>query len=156
MLTFVQDGGHLGSFNYFALFVIAATICYGIAGNLVKSNFMDVNPIVLTSLGLFSVGPISIFYLLISGFFSTMETADHSWASLGYIFILGVVGTALALFLFNRVIQSTTPVFASAVTYLIPITAVFWGFIDGEGIYSFHFIGMVLIIIGVYIINKNK
>ncbi len=156
LLSFVQEGGALGEFNYFALFVITATICYGVAANLVKSSFHNVNPVVLTSMGLFSVGPISVIYLLSSNFLTVMNSSDEAWTSLGYIFILGVVGTALALFLFNRLIQNTTAVFASTVTYLIPITAVMWGFIDGEGIYPLHFLGMFLIVSGVYIINKSK
>jgi drug/metabolite transporter (DMT)-like permease len=76
--------------------------------------------------------------------------------SLFYLFLLGVVGTSFALILFNKLIQITTPVFASTTTYIIPIAAVMWGIIDNEALYPIHFLGMTAIIIGVYIVNRNK
>ncbi len=156
VLTFVGAGGELGSFNYYALFVIAATICYGIAGNFIKKHFSNINAVVLTSLTMFSVGTISLVYLLTTNVTSVIVSHNHGWMSFIYIFILGAVGTAFALILFNKLIQMVSAVFASSVTYLIPIAAVIWGVIDGESLYLFHFFGMALIIIGVYIINKFK
>ncbi len=156
ILTFVGNNGEPGSFNYFALFVIAATTCYGISGNMVKTYFSNVNSVVLTSLAMFSIGPIGFIYLTTTDFFSKLATQPSAWESLGFVFLLGVVGTALAVILFNRLIQYTTAVFATSVTYLIPIVAVFWGLLDGESLYPLHFLGMFIIIIGVYIVNNSK
>ncbi len=156
VLTFVGSGGELGSFNFYALYVIAATICYGVAGNFVKKHFSHINAVVLTSLTMFSVGTISLVYFLTTDFTSTLTLHEHGWMSFLYIFILGAVGTAFALILFNKMIQMVSAVFASSVTYLIPIAAVIWGVIDGESLYPLHFIGMALIITGVYIVNKFK
>jgi len=61
----------------------------------------------------------------------------------------------MSLILFNRLIQQTSPVFASTVTYLIPIVAVIWGVLDGEALGLWHFLGMGLIISGVYFINMR-
>ena len=83
-------------------------------------------------------------------------TVDGAWLSLGYLFLLGAVGTAFALILFNKLIQATSAVFASTVTYLIPITAVIWGILDGEELFVLHYIGMLLIILGVFIINRFR
>jgi len=74
--------------------------------------------------------------------------------SLGAVFILGAVGTAFALILFNRLIQTTSAVSATSVTYLIPIVAVLWGIIDGEAFFPLHLVGMALIIFGVYLVTK--
>ena len=52
--------------------------------------------------------------------------------SLGFITILAIVGTGLAKVLYNKMVHLATPIFASSVTYLIPIVAVFWGILDGE------------------------
>jgi drug/metabolite transporter (DMT)-like permease len=46
-------------------------------------------------------------------------------------------------------------VYAASVTYLIPIVALFWGFIDGEPISYIQLIGLVGILLGVYLANKN-
>ena len=40
---------------------------------------------------------------------------------MGAIAILGVVGTAAALVMFNLLIQRTSAIFAASVTYLIPV-----------------------------------
>jgi drug/metabolite transporter (DMT)-like permease len=155
-LSFIGSSGSLGEFNYFALFVVAATICYGLSGNMVRKFFLEINSVILTSLAMFSIGPISLIYLLTTDFTYTLLNVEGAWTSLGYLFILGAVGTAFALILFNRVIQTTSAVFASTVTYLIPIAAVIWGLIDNETLYPLHYVGMALIILGVYVINKNK
>ncbi len=155
-LSFIDSGGGLGKFNYYALFVIAATLCYGISGNMVKSYFMHINSLKLTALAMFAVGPFALVYLLSTDFIFLLKTDSTAWESLGYLFLLGTFGSAVALVMFNKLIQMTSAVFASTVTYLIPIVAVIWGIIDGENLYAMHFVGMAVIIFGVYIVNKYK
>jgi hypothetical protein len=46
--------------------------------------------------------------------------------------ILGVVGTGIANIVFFKLIQMSSPVFATSVTYLIPVVAFFWGLLDNE------------------------
>ena len=76
--------------------------------------------------------------------------------SIGYIVLLGVMGTAIALIIFNHVVRLTDPVFTSSVTYFIPIIAVIWGLLDGETLVLMHFIGMAFIVVGVYIANRKS
>jgi drug/metabolite transporter (DMT)-like permease len=85
-----------------------------------------------------------------------MSNKEGAYLSLTYISILGVVGTAFALIIFNRLVQLTSPVFTSFVTYLIPIVAIIWGIIDGEVLIFWHYIGIVLIIVGVAFSNRKK
>lgn len=155
-LSFVSSGGTLGSFNHYAGAVILATLGYGININLLKKWFPRLNSLILTSLAMFSIGPFAVVLLLSTDFIDVVMYHDYALMSLFYLFILGVVGTSLALVLFNKLIQITTPVFASTTTYLIPIAAVMWGILDNEALYPIHFVGMALIILGVYIVNKNK
>jgi drug/metabolite transporter (DMT)-like permease len=129
-LSFIGTEGGLGSFNHFAVTVIFATLLYGISINLIKKFFQNMSTPVLTSLIFLTVGPIAIIYLLTTDFVPTIINNPDSWSSLFFIFLLGAVGTAFALVLFNKLIQQTTAVFASTVTYLIPIIAVAWGIID--------------------------
>jgi drug/metabolite transporter (DMT)-like permease len=156
LLSFIGSGGDFGSFNFYALFVVAATVCYGVSSNLVIRYFRKIDSLALTALAFFSLGGFALIYLLSSDFIYKMHNVDGAWTSLSYLFILSAFGTALALILFNRLIQVTTAVFASTVTYLIPITAVVWGIMDGEELYALHFVGMGLIIIGVYVVNRYK
>jgi drug/metabolite transporter (DMT)-like permease len=83
-----------------------------------------------------------------------MTHNEGSLLALFYILILSTVGTSIALVLFNQLVKGTTAIFASSVTYLIPIIAIFWGFIDGEIITLNHFIGIAVILGGIYLVNK--
>jgi len=76
--------------------------------------------------------------------------------NLAYLSILGVFGTAGALLLFNQLIKFTSAVFASSVTYMIPIVAMCWGLLDGEELNLFHASGFALILSGVYVISKVR
>jgi drug/metabolite transporter (DMT)-like permease len=53
-------------------------------------------------------------------------------------------------------IQNKSPVFASSVTYLLPIVAVIWGLIDGERFTIWYVLGGVLILAGIYLIREKK
>lgn len=154
-LGFINSEGELGEFNYFALFVVLATMMYGFSGNFIKKYLTGIHPVTLTALAMFTVGPLSIILLLTSDFVSRFSSNNEAWISLGYLFLLGAIGTAFALVLFNKLIQRTTAVFASSVTYLIPIMAVIWGILDGESFFLLHLFGMALIIFGVYMVNRK-
>ena len=52
-------------------------------------------------------------------------------------------------------IKETSSVFASSVTYLIPIVAIIWGIIDGEGFSIFEAIFCFVIFAGVYLIRQS-
>ena len=45
--------------------------------------------------------------------------------------------------------------FATSCTYIIPIVAVLWGLLDHETISSHHIIGFLIILAGVYLVNKR-
>lgn len=140
--------------NYlFALLVVLATWCYAININFVKKYLSDVPPIAIT-LGGFLV---YIFPAIIVLFLSEYHF-DNSFKhinTLFYVFVLGVVGTGIANVYFYKLIQSSSPLFASNVTYLIPIVAIFWSYIDNEML-SIHQVGATLIILlGVYLSNKK-
>lgn len=92
--------------------------------------------------------------LYFSGFF---QVADQEvvQTSVVYIVILGIVGTGMANLIFFKLIQTTSPVFATSVTYLIPVVAFFWGMLDGELFTPTQFVGAFIILIGVYLAGKK-
>jgi drug/metabolite transporter (DMT)-like permease len=144
------------SFNYYAFFVVAATILYGINANLIKHYLALMKSLSIASISLTIVGPLSIIYLLfLTPFLDHIHEPKVLVAS-SYIVILGVFGTAFALILFNKMVQLTNPVFSTSVTYLIPIISVFWGVIDGEQLSLLQFFSMLTIMIGISISNRRK
>ena len=155
-LSMIGSEGGFGAINYYALYVILATIFYGLSTNIVKTHLSNMRSVLIAAFAIMTIMPFALGYLLTTNFFDVMANHPYAWSSLGYIFILGSIGTALALAMFNKLIQQTTAVLASSVTYTIPIVAVLWGILDGEVFFALHAVGMLLIIGGVYIVNKFK
>ena len=73
-----------------------------------------------------------------------------------YIVVLSLFGTALAKVMFNKLIQMATPVFASSVTYLMPLVAIAWGILDGEGFSLIQALATILILAGVYLSKRRR
>ena len=144
--------------NYwYALLVIIATVMYAFSINIIKRHLQNVPPIAI-AVGNFAVIIIPAFIvLLFSGFFTSqvIEGPDFTM-SLFYIFLLSLFGTAIAKVLFNNLVQISTPVFASSVTYMMPIIAVSWGILDGEFFGFWQGIATVIILLGVYLANSKR
>jgi drug/metabolite transporter (DMT)-like permease len=69
---------------------------------------------------------------------------------------LALFGTAISVVIFNQLIKIAGALFASSVTYLIPIVAMLWGVVDGEPLQLLHLFFLAAILFGVYLINKSK
>jgi drug/metabolite transporter (DMT)-like permease len=142
------------TFNPYGLFVVLATFLYGFSANEV-SRIKGINGLQITSLAFFLIGPFAIVHLLLTDFSAAVET--ENWLrNLGFIAILAIMGSAVALALFYLLIRDTSPVFASIVTYFIPVIATLWGVNDNEHLTSTMLISVVFILFGVYIINRPK
>ncbi|MBT8385427.1 MAG: DMT family transporter [Bacteroidia bacterium] len=142
--------------NYwYALFPILSSIGYAFNVNILKKHLSDLSALAVT-VGNFVILiiPASI-VLWLSGFFQTFEFSTETCPSLIYITILAVFGTALAKTMFNRLVQLSSPIFSSSVTYLIPIVAVFWGLIDGENLTLIQLFAGAVILLGVYLTNRK-
>jgi len=117
----------------------------------------DMRPAHITGISMLIVSPFAFIYLLVqSDIVTKIQNGAPVWIPLFYVVLLGVVGTALALILFNKMLKITNTVFASSVTYLIPIVAVIWGLIDNEVLLFNHYLGMAGIIAGVLIANLSE
>jgi drug/metabolite transporter (DMT)-like permease len=157
ILILANHTGSLFGFSFFTLLVVLATMCYGLNVNIIKYFLHEIKPLHIASISMMLIGPFAFLYLLIfSDIRLTLLEDPSSLIPLSYIVTLGVLGTAVAMALFNKLIKLTNTVFASSVTYLIPVIAVIWGIIDGEILNLQHYIGMIAIIIGVLIANKGK
>ncbi len=147
-------GEHIFSdINGYALFVVLATICYGINVNEVKYKLKDMTSMEITSLSFIFIGPLSGIYLLFSDWTPALQTENHL-LNLGYIGILALFSSVLAVLIFNNLIKFTTTLFASSVTYIIPVFAILWGIFDGETIGMLQFLWIGVILLGIYLVNK--
>lgn len=141
----------------YGLLVVLATICYAINVNYIKNILAEINSINITSFGFLFLAPVCFIYLLTTDFFTIVQSGEEAIINLGYIALLAIFGTAIAVILFNMLIKRVSTIFASSVTYIIPIFAIFWGFVDGEEILQSQLLSIAIILTGVYIVNRpNK
>lgn len=141
---------------FYASLILIASIGYALNVNILKKYLHDLDALSIT-VGNFVLLIIpTLIVLWHSDFFNTFEVNDSSLKGLFYLSILAVIGTGLAKLMFNRLIQISTPIFSSSVTYLIPIVAISWGILDGERITLTQFFAGFIILLGVYIVNKAK
>jgi drug/metabolite transporter (DMT)-like permease len=159
ILTFARAGENGLAFDFsnaWGLLVVVATLCYGLADNLLKAKLQDYRS---AELAAFAFGLMSVpaFIILLSTDLSNIDIgAAQVQKSLIAILILSIFGSALAQYLFAKLIQKSNPLFASFVTYLIPIIALMWGAIDGESIGILHFVGLIVILSSIYFINSKN
>lgn len=141
--------------NYFyALFVLVSSIGYAVNVNIIKKYLQDLDPKAITT-GSFAVIFLPTLVVLgFSDFFQKDFTDPEMYFSLGYLVILAILGTAVAKIIFNKLVQISSPVFASSVTYLIPIVALGWAMLDGEKFSLEQALAALLILVGVYLTNR--
>lgn len=154
LLIFAQKTGSINLTDPYALLIVSATVMYGININTIVKHLSHLPALTMTAWTFAFIGPISLVALLTSDFFPKLASPQNLQPSL-YLLILGLLGSGLAAILFNRIVQLASGIFASSVTYLIPIVAIGWGLWDGENITPQQFVGMGVILTGIYLVNKK-
>jgi drug/metabolite transporter (DMT)-like permease len=140
------------TFNYFGLFVVLATLMNGISNNEV-GRVDDLNGLEITSLAFFVTSPFALILFLGSDIHAIFQTPG--WLiNLGYIAILSIVGSAFANAIYYVLVKDTSPLVASVVAYFIPIVATMWGLLDNEKLAPHMMLSVMLILGGVYLINR--
>ena len=156
ILALARADGAIGGFNSYALLVVLACAFYGANVNFIKFNVQGLGSLTITSVSLLLIWPFAVVYLFgFTDFTQKVASVPGAWQAMGYIIILGLISTAVANLIFNKLLQISSPLFASSVTYLIPVVSVMWGVLDGEKLYLGHFIGMVTILGGVFLANRK-
>ena len=139
---------------YYALLILIASLCYATNVNLIKKHLSGMAPLSITT-GNFLVLLLPATLILYFTDFKEVVTIPQVQNSMLFIVILGVIGTGIANIIFFKLIQLSSPVFATSVTYLIPIVAFFWGLLDNEMLTPIQFLGAFVVLIGVYLSAKK-
>ena len=139
---------------YYTILILIASVCYAMNVNFIKKYLSDVKPVAITTGNFLVMLFPALLILSFTNFFSIMQVEKVSHALL-FIAVLGIVGTGIANILFYKLIQISSPVFATSVTYLIPVVAFFWGLLDSEMLTPIQFLGAFIILIGVYLSSKK-
>jgi drug/metabolite transporter (DMT)-like permease len=148
-----RHGDDLPQWSVYAALPILGALCYGFSGNIIK-HWLYMLPAAATSvLAISIVGPLGLIGIFVTGLPHTLAINPHAWHALGYVAVLAAFGTGISLILWNALIKRTSAVWASSVTYLMPIVAIGWGVLDGETLLPMQLLMVGVILLGVYMVN---
>ncbi len=157
VLAMARVEGGWGGFNVYALLIVLACACYGLNLNFIKFKMPGMAPMTIISVSLLLIAPLAFVYLFgFTDFTHRLTNVEGAWRALSFIAILALMSTAVANLLFYKLLRISSPLFASSVTYVMPVVSVMWGVLDGEVLVLGHFFGMVLIVGGVYLANLKR
>lgn len=139
----------------YSMLIVAATLCYGISVNTIAAKLKHIRPLEITAISLLIAGVPWLIYLSFTDIVSIVQIHPHGLKSLGYVGVLSVFGTCIANMLYFWLTQQTGPLYASSVTYLMPLVATFWGLADGETLNILHFLCAGIILTGVWLVNHK-
>lgn len=135
--------------------VALATLFYGLSVNILRNKLLEVRATAIAAIALAMVMPFAVFALIGSDVPTILLENPSGLKSMFAVVVLAVIGTAAALAIFNALIKSTDALTASSVTYIIPLFAAMWGFVDGEELTVWHIIGGMVILLGVALVKRG-
>lgn len=156
LLFFSQPNFSENSNTAYILFVVLATAFYGFNVNMVHQHLGNIGSLKIAAVALSLNAIPALIVLYFTGYFTSANLATGPLISTGLSSILGVFGTALASVFFYVLLKRAGAVFASMVTYGIPVVAIFWGIIYGEHVGLLQVGSMGIILLGVWVANRRK
>ncbi|WP_430787525.1 DMT family transporter [Virgibacillus flavescens] len=134
--------------------MLAATICYGLAGQLTKRYLSQVGVLVITTFALFTSSIVGFIGMLFTEPFK-LELLLHPLPIFAIIG-LGCFGSGLGQLIYFYINKKGSPELAATVTYLIPVSAMVWGYLLlGETITQNIVVGLLIIFAGVYLSSRK-
>ena len=136
----------------FTLLILLATIFYGLNVNIVGTYLKGLDPVKMATVSIaFLTIPTGIVLWLKPVSLATAEIRSSVLAAV----VLGLLGSAAATIIFYALIKKAGGLFASLVTYVIPLIAMFWGFLANENVGWIQLSCLGIILSGVYLTNRS-
>ena len=139
----------------YSVLVVMATILYGFNVNMVSRSLLHISSLHITAVALSSNAIVALTVLIFTGFFKLPLGDLHILKGTAAAICLGVMGTAIATVLFYMLVKRAGGIFASTVTYAIPFVAIGWGIYYRESISWKQIVCLLIILLGVYWVNKK-
>jgi drug/metabolite transporter (DMT)-like permease len=154
LLLSFSTGFSSNNFGY-ALLVLLATVLYGLNVNVVGHYLKGIDPFRMATVSLATISIPAFIVVWYTDVFSIVSyDVEARWSLLAAV-VLGLGGSAIATLLFYMLIRRAGGLFASLVTYAIPIVAIFWGLLAKEQVGLIQVSCLLLILTGVYLGNRN-
>jgi drug/metabolite transporter (DMT)-like permease len=147
----IPAGGSTNGFLFGVVLIAVASFSYGAGAVAAKRWLQGVEPVVIATFQLSLAG----LALLPLALFGPHPTTLH-WKSVAAVSVLGVLGSGLAYLLFFRLLATISPTRTVAVTYLLPIWGLFWGFVGGEEIRWTALAGVAVVLAGLVLLNLRS
>lgn len=133
---------------------LSVPTCYAISNTLVKRVFSDAPAPALTRwcllLATAAVLPVGILHDGMPNTAGPIVTATLAVA------VLGVLGTGLAIAGLYHLVQARGPLWAGMVTYLIPLGAIAWGWLDGEAVTGLQLLALAGVLAMVALVQLRR
>jgi drug/metabolite transporter (DMT)-like permease len=139
----------------YALFLFPATVGYAVSLTTIKFKLNHLPSMAITSLSFFLVLVPALLIAIITDAFSPIFNHVDGFKAIGYLSILAVLGTAIAVMLFTKLVAISNHIFSSAIAYILPVVAIFIGVLDGEVFPLVNLFWVTLIIAGVFLMNRS-
>jgi drug/metabolite transporter (DMT)-like permease len=159
-LLFISKG-HISLHNVeLSLFIVAATMMYGMNINIVDKYMKDIPSLYIGTVSTLGIGICYILLLSIGinneygqAAFTTINWNEkHVWFAVA----LGVLNTALSNVLFYQLVKISSASFASMVTYVMPFVTIIVALFIGEKIATQSLFCLAFILFGVYLVKKAR
>ena len=155
LLYFGKQNSMHGDWSHI-ISVVIATLCYSISLSVIRYKLSHYKSLDIASIAFLILLLPSMYFFISEDTIASFENTLEIRHSLIALSILSILGTAFALFIFNTIIKNTSALFASSVTYFIPVVAVLFGLLFGEQINLAQIAGMLIALIGVFIANYSS
>lgn len=142
MGVILMDGDRRGIPPLDLALAISVPMSYAFGNTLIKRHLTRVSPLVLTATALavaaFALLPPAVFGDAWLGQFELgSPSPPRQWATaISCLVVLAVLGTGAAMLMFNYLIVHEGPLFAGMVTYIVPLGAVAWSWLDNGRVTS--------------------
>lgn len=160
MVVFFMLAGRKAGVGHFsfrhALMGVGGAACYGVSLNIVRHRLRHLPPFLITGTPFIVMGVVAAGLLLLLSDVPALFHRPHVMEGLGYLLVLSAVASGLGVWLFNHLIRHTGALFASTVTYLIPLFALLWGSAFGEPLHVFVWPVLALIFSGIFLIQRDS
>ncbi|MDX1909298.1 MAG: DMT family transporter [Bacteroidia bacterium] len=142
--------------NLYASMTVMATLFHALGLNVLQRYLSHLHPGVVATLAHILLLPVAVVLFVIGGGLMQDFHDVEVWRALMYLLVLGVVGNALGLTLYGQLVLFKGPVFASTVTYLMPIVILMWGLADAETVTLPQVLATVVIMVGVWLTGNGR
>jgi drug/metabolite transporter (DMT)-like permease len=154
VLSLSQSSGgnnNIGS----SLLILLATFFYGLNVNVLTHYLKEVPPVRIATVSLALICIPSGIIVWQQNVFAIAMYDSSATLSIAAAVLLGVVGSGIATGLFYVLVKNAGGLFASLVTYAVPVVSIAWGYLDNEEITVIQLGCLALILGGVYLANKR-